>query len=251
MGRGEFDNYFKYDVWTPKPKTGPAPPAAKTGDAALPPEGRLFLPARMGEVKLSSKGWGEEVFAVCEPIYADGITSTSHGDRRFAPGMAVPADDEWEGELPAPPAGDDPASQEASVEAALPLVGELLATLEARDGPAFERVREQLNAFARSISVSQVVNLEELISARLGPTWAEFVAEDPDGAELFRQAHIGQALVIETPKQETCKAEFADKTLLYFGVLSVGLHLGPRFRTRQITMTNMKWRPTGLTGWQF
>jgi len=256
MSKGEFDDYFRYDVWAPKTGAKAQQAPAKKKGMPTGPNDRLFLPARFGEVKLANKGWDDNVFSVCQPIYSDGITSTSHGDRRFAPGTAVPlAEDGWEEELAAPsPIGAGAASEEQeepSVEAATPLVDELLATLEARDGPAFERVREELNTLVRKISVSQVGTIEELLSARLGPTWAEFVAEDPEAAELFRHAHIGPAQVVEVPKQETSHAKLLDWTELYYGTLSAGLHLGPRYRTRQVSTADMKFRPTGHTGWQF
>merc|ERR1711971_366639 len=122
---------------------------------------------------------------------------------------------------------------------------ELLAAMEARDGLVFEEARERLNSHAALLLPSEAVELEEKVSMMLGPAWWEFVEEDPDASENFRQEYIRQPMAVEAPAEEPAAiaSQVASK-LTYYEMRASGLILGPRFRTRRTTYGAQGFRPS-------
>jgi len=222
------DEYFKYEVWRPKPRAV----AAKKVEKKKSDDGALALPFPIHNIRISPKGVKDSMFAIAYNK-DDGTQQAAKGDDALL--FAPPVKD-------IPGGGMDPMEKAAIEE---DLQAQLLAALEARDGFVFEEVRGRLSSHAALLLPSEALELEEKVSMMLGPTWWEFVEEDAEAAECFRHEFIREPIAVEAPAEEPAAiaSQVASK-ITYLEMRASGLILGPRFRTRRTTYGAKGFRPS-------
>jgi len=240
MSDFEDDSYFGHDVWIPASERGvpnrvtnfleleqawrTPPKSARGSGPGLPFRIREFQFAR----EPGSMNLEEGNFVVAQSRPRDQLESSGPPSSwRFLPPLFAP-----EEEVSAP-ADDQAWCDEVCSEEASAIMDAMRETLESRDAEGFAAARAALNEYALKIPMSAVEQLDDAVRLCLGEAWWAFADEDPEGAELFQQEHLGSPFYVgcdTAPSTVTSMNTSVMHTIMGAG----GINLGPRFRTRQI-----------------